>query len=193
MSVTATELPERTDTGPGAANPVPDEKVDERLIDEKFMQEALREARRAAAKGEVPVGAVVVKDGRVIGRGHNLRERLGDPTAHAELLAMREASLYVGGWRLNECTLYATLEPCPMCAGAAFQARLERVVYGARDPKAGAAGGCVDLLAQECFNHRVEVTGGVCEEACARILREFFQHLRRDAGASAEGDKDPAL
>ncbi|MDH7577648.1 MAG: tRNA adenosine(34) deaminase TadA [Bacillota bacterium] len=155
-----------------------DEKAGERSIDEKFMREALKEARRAAAKREVPVGAVIVKEGRVIARGHNLRERLGDPTAHAEMLAMREAALVVGGWRLNDCTLYVTMEPCPMCAGAAVQARLDRIVYGARDPKGGAAGSCVDLLAQECFNHRVEVTGGVCEEACARLLKEFFQRLR---------------
>ncbi|NPV29372.1 MAG: nucleoside deaminase [Firmicutes bacterium] len=154
------------------------------------MKEALREARRAAAKGEVPVGAVVVKEGKIIGRGHNLRERLGDPTAHAELLALREAAQVAGGWRLNECTLYVTMEPCPMCAGAAIQARLKRLVYGARDPKGGAAGSCVDLLGQDCFNHRVEVAGGVCEEACARILREFFQFLRRGAGAPTEGDED---
>ena len=108
--------------------------------DERFMREALKEARRAADKGEVPVGAVIVCGGRIIGRGHNLRERLGDPTAHAEMLAIREAALVQGGWRLNGCTLYVTMEPCPMCAGAAILARLQRLVYGAPDPKAGAAG-----------------------------------------------------
>ncbi len=146
--------------------------------DERFMREALKEARRAADKGEVPVGAVIVRDGQVIGRGHNLRERLGDPTAHAELLAIREAVLVAGDWRLCGCTLYVTMEPCPMCAGAAIQARLQRLVFGAPDPKAGAAGSCIDLLAMTCFNHRVEVMGGICAEACAGIVQAFFRRLR---------------
>lgn len=146
--------------------------------DERFMKEALKEARRAAAKGEVPVGAVIVRDGQIIGRGHNLRERLGDPTAHAELLAIREAALVVGGWRLNDCTMYVTMEPCPMCAGAAILARLQRLVYGAPDPKAGACGSCLDLLSLTCFNHRVAVEGGVCAGACAGIVQNFFRRLR---------------
>jgi tRNA(adenine34) deaminase len=159
--------------------------------DERFMREALREARRAADKGEVPVGAVIVHDGRIIGRGHNLRERLGDPTAHAEMLAIREAALEQGGWRLNGCTLYVTMEPCPMCAGAAILARLQRLVYGAPDPKAGAAGSCLDLLSLTCFNHQVAVLGGVCAEACAGIVQRFFRRLRQggdnDDAASAGG------
>lgn len=142
------------------------------------MQDALKEAWRAASKGEVPVGAVIVREGEIIARGHNLRERLGDPTAHAEMLAVREAALRVGGWRLNGCTLYVTMEPCPMCAGAAIQARLDRIVYGAADPKAGAAGSCVDLLSLDCFNHRVAVTGGVLAERCAFAVQEFFRRLR---------------
>lgn len=146
--------------------------------DERFMREALKEARRAADKGEVPVGAVIVRDGQIIGRGHNLRERLGDPTAHAEMLAIREAALVQGGWRLNDCTLYVTMEPCPMCAGAAILARLQRLVYGAPDPKAGAAGSCLDLLALACFNHQVAVVGGVCAESCAGIVQGFFRRLR---------------
>ncbi len=146
--------------------------------DERFMREAIKEARRAAAKGEVPVGAVIVCDGQIIGRGHNLRERLGDPTAHAELLAIREAACRLGGWRLNGCTLYATMEPCPMCAGAVILARLRRLVYGTPDPKAGAAGSCLDLLSLTCFNHQVSVLGGVCAEACAGIVQHFFQRLR---------------
>lgn len=146
--------------------------------DEKFMQEAIKEAWHAAVKDEAPVGAVVVADGKVIARGHNLRERLGDPTAHAELLAIRQAALVIESWRLNECTMYVTMEPCPMCAGAAIQARLKRIVYGASDPKAGAAGSCLDLLAMDCFNHRVEVTGGVCRDKCARVVQEFFRKLR---------------
>jgi tRNA(adenine34) deaminase len=151
--------------------------------DERFMREALKEARRAADKGEVPVGAVIVRDGKVVGRGHNLRERLGDPTAHAELLAIREAAIAAGGWRLSGCTLYVTMEPCPMCAGAMIQARLQRLVYGAPDPKAGAAGSCLDLLGMTCFNHRVEVAGGVCAEACAGIVQAFFRRLRSLPGS----------
>lgn len=146
--------------------------------DERFMREAIKEARRAADKDEVPVGAVIVRDGRVIGRGHNLRERLGDPTAHAEMLAIREAALVQGSWRLNDCALYVTMEPCPMCAGAAILARLQRLVYGAPDPKAGAAGSCLDLLSMTCFNHQVAVLGGVCAEACAGIVQHFFRRLR---------------
>jgi tRNA(adenine34) deaminase len=152
------------------------------------MREALKEAHRAADKGEVPVGAVIVHDGQIIGRGHNLRERLGDPTAHAEMLAIREASLELGGWRLNGCTLYVTMEPCPMCAGAAIQARLERLVYGAPDPKAGAAGSCLDMLSLTCFNHQVTVLGGVCAEACAGIVQHFFRRLRQSGANEGSGE-----
>lgn len=146
--------------------------------DERFMKEAIKEAYKAAHKLEVPVGAVVVHGEEVIGRGHNLRERLGDPTAHAEILAMREAALRLESWRLNECALYVTMEPCPMCAGAAIQGRVGRIVYGAADPKAGAAGSCVDLLSETCFNHQVQVTGGVMKEKCAHLIQEFFRRLR---------------
>jgi tRNA(adenine34) deaminase len=146
--------------------------------DEKFMREAIHEAYKAADKGEVPVGAVIVADDQVIARGHNLRERLADPTAHAEILALREAALVLGSWRLNDCTLYVTMEPCPMCAGAAIQGRIKKIVYGAADPKAGAAGSCVDLLGETCFNHSVEVVGGVLEEKCAQIVQGFFRRLR---------------
>ena len=146
--------------------------------DERFMKEAIKEAYKAAAKLEVPVGAVVVAGDEVIARGHNLRERLGDPTAHAEILALREAALRLESWRLNECTLYVTMEPCPMCAGAAIQGRVGRIVYGAADPKAGAAGSCVDLLSETCFNHQVQVTGGILEEKCAYVVQEFFRRLR---------------
>lgn len=142
------------------------------------MKEALKEAYKAAAKGEVPVGAVIVAGGEVIARGHNLKERLADPTAHAEILALREAALRLGSWRLNDCTLYVTMEPCPMCAGAAIQGRVQRIVYGAPDPRAGAAGSCVDLLGATCFNHRVEVAGGVLGEKCTRLVQEFFRKLR---------------
>lgn len=143
------------------------------------MREALAEAAAAAALGEAPVGAVVVRDGHVIGRGHNRRECDRDPAAHAELIALREAARHVGGWRLLRCTLYVTLEPCAMCAGAAVAARLPRLVFGAPDPKAGAAGSIVDLLREPRFAHAVEVVGGVCEAECGALLREFFATMRR--------------
>jgi len=146
--------------------------------DAAFMDEALAEAASAAVLGDVPVGAVVVREGRVIARGHNRRERLRDPTAHAEAEALRQAARVLGGWRLLECTLYVTLEPCVMCAGALVQARVPRLVYGASDPKAGAAGSVVDVLRDPRFNHVVEVVGGVREAECGALLREFFAGLR---------------
>lgn len=142
------------------------------------MREALGAAAAAGDLGEIPIGAVVVRDGHVIARGENRRERERDPTAHAEMIALREAARHVGGWRLLGCTLYVTLEPCAMCAGAAVQARLPRLVYGAADPKAGAAGSVVDLLRDARFSHVVEVASGVCEEECSALLRRFFAELR---------------
>ncbi len=150
--------------------------------DAAFMREALAEAAAAAALGEVPIGAVVVRDGRVIARGCNRRELDRDPSAHAEMIAFREAARILGGWRLLGCTLYVTLEPCVMCAGAAVQARLRRLVYGARDPKAGAGGSLVDLLRDDRFHHVVDVTGGICEAESSALLREFFESLRGRAG-----------
>ncbi len=144
-----------------------------------FMREALREAERAFAKGEVPVGAVVVQDGAVIGRGHNLREADKDASAHAEMIAMREAAKKLSDWRLNKATLYVTMEPCPMCAGAIVQFRVGKVVYGVPDPKAGAAGSVIDLLREPRFNHQVEVIPGVLEDECGEIVRRFFRSLRR--------------
>lgn len=146
--------------------------------DERFMRAALAEAAEAATLGDVPIGAVVVHDGRIIARGQNRREADRDPTAHAELLALRQAARHLGGWRLSGCTAYVTLEPCPMCAGALLQARVDRLVYGAADPKAGAAGGVVDLLYPVRFNHTIEVTSGVCEAECRAILQRFFATLR---------------
>ena len=142
------------------------------------MRLALAEAEAAAGEGEVPVGCVVVREGRVIGRGRNARERLGDPTAHAEMVAITAAAGSVGDWRLEGCTLYVTLEPCPMCMGACLNARVPRVVYGAREPKAGACGSIVDLRAPAGFNHRVEVAGGVLGDACAEVLVRFFRARR---------------
>ncbi|RDV84596.1 tRNA adenosine(34) deaminase TadA [Ammonifex thiophilus] len=147
---------------------------------ERFMREALGEAEKAYALGEVPVGAVAVLNGEIIGRGHNLRETLKDATAHAEILALREAAKKIGDWRLEEVTLYTTLEPCPMCAGALIQFRVKRVVFGAFDPKAGAAGSVVDLLRDPRFNHQVEVVGGVLAEESGALLRRFFQELRAE-------------
>lgn len=143
------------------------------------MQEALAEARRAAEIGEVPIGAVVVREGAVIGRGHNRRETAGDPLAHAEILAIRQAALQVGGWRLAGCTLYVTLEPCAMCAGALVNSRVERLVYGAADPKAGYCGTLGNLVQDPRLNHRLEVTAGVLEGESAALLRGFFASLRR--------------
>jgi tRNA(adenine34) deaminase len=147
--------------------------------DTTYMALALDEARAAAAIGEVPIGAVVVCDGAVVARAHNTREVDADPTAHAELLAIREASQRLGRWRLSDCTVYATLEPCPMCAGAMHQARIERLVYGAPDPKAGAVGTLYDLSNDERLNHRFAVTAGVLVEESVALLRDFFGDLRR--------------
>ncbi|HUJ24655.1 MAG TPA: tRNA adenosine(34) deaminase TadA [Myxococcales bacterium] len=147
-------------------------------MDESFMAEALAEARRAAAEGEVPIGAVVVFDGRVVGRGRNARERLGDPTAHAEILALQEAARALGRWRLTGAVIYATLEPCPMCAGALVNARIDRLVYGVPDPKAGAAGTLFDIPRDARLNHRLEVTSGVLAQECGEILKEFFRGKR---------------
>lgn len=146
---------------------------------ERFMRLALEEAQKAYGRGEVPVGAVVVLKGEVIGRGHNLRETLADSTAHAEILAMREAARRLGDWRLNEAVLYSTIEPCPMCAGAIVQFRVGTLVYGARDPKAGAVDSLLDLVRDPRFNHRVEVISGVLAEECAQIMRRFFRELRQ--------------
>nr|WP_307332149.1 tRNA adenosine(34) deaminase TadA [Evansella vedderi] len=147
--------------------------------DEKYMQEALFEAEKAGIIGEIPIGAVIVKDGEIIARGHNLREREQLSTAHAELLAIQDACKEVGSWRLEDCTLYVTLEPCPMCAGAIVQSRLKRVVYGARDPKAGCSGTLMNLLDEPRFNHQVPATSGILEEESAILLKDFFKQLRK--------------
>ena len=146
--------------------------------DETFMNEAIAEAKKALIQGEIPVGAVVVYDGKVIGRGHNVREATGDPTAHAEMLALREAARAIGHWRLIGCTLYVTLEPCPMCAGAVINGRVDRVCFGAFDPKAGCCGTLYDLTGEKKFNHHPSVTGGVLEDECAKLLQDFFSEKR---------------
>ncbi|SDZ67109.1 tRNA(adenine34) deaminase [Evansella caseinilytica] len=146
--------------------------------DENFMKEAIREAEKALEMKEVPIGAVIVKDGEIIARGHNLREHDQQAAAHAELIAIQEACRKLGSWRLDECTLYVTLEPCPMCAGAIVQSRLKRVVFAASDPKAGCCGSIMNLLDEPRFNHRVPLTSGVLENECAGLLKDFFKQLR---------------
>jgi tRNA(adenine34) deaminase len=146
--------------------------------DERWMAEALAEARLARDRAEVPVGAIVVRDGRELARAHNAPIALCDPTAHAELLALRAAAQRAGEYRLPGATLYATLEPCPMCIGAALLARIERLIYGAPDPKHGAAGTVVDLTAVGAFNHRIDVVRGIGEAASAELLRGFFRARR---------------
>jgi tRNA(adenine34) deaminase len=145
---------------------------------EFYMRMALQEARNAADVGETPVGAVVVCDGEVVARGSNRREIDADPTAHAEMIAVREAARVLERWRLEGCTVYVTLEPCPMCAGALHAARVERCVYGAADPKAGALGTLYDIASDERLNHRYEVVSGVLADESAALLREFFARLR---------------
>ncbi len=142
------------------------------------MELALAEARAALVHHDVPVGAIVVHDGVVVAARHNERELTHDPTAHAEILAMRDAADALGQWRLDDCTLYVTLEPCAMCAGAAVNARLGRLIYGAHDPKAGAVTSHFGLLDSDVLNHRVDVTGGVCADAAAELLRSFFRERR---------------
>lgn len=142
------------------------------------MREALQEARKALEKGEVPVGAIVVANGRIVGRGHNQRETKHDPTAHAEIIALRQAGETQKGWRLAGAVLYVTLEPCPMCAGAMLQSRIERLVYGADDAKAGSAGTLLNILQFPGFNHHVKITGGILAPEAAELLRGFFERQR---------------
>jgi len=150
-------------------------------IDRRFMQEALELARKALDSEDVPVGALVVHENRVIGRGYNQREKLHDPTAHAEMIALTAAAEYLGQWRLDDCTLYVTLEPCAMCAGALVLARMNRLVYAATDPKAGACESLYQLTRDPRLNHRVETVAGVLAEPAAELIRNFFRH-RRELG-----------
>lgn len=150
-------------------------------IDRRFMQRALDEARAALESEDVPVGAVVVHEGHIIGRGHNQREMLQDPTAHAEMLALTAAADYLGRWRLDGCTIYVTLEPCAMCAGALVLGRIERLVYGASDEKAGACGSLFDIPRDQRLNHNIETIAGVLADPSAQLLRDFFRR-RREQG-----------
>ena len=155
------------------------------------MRAALRDARAAAEADEVPVGCVVVHDGLVIGRGHNQTVTLQDATAHAEIVAIGAASTALGSWRLLDCTMYVTLEPCAMCAGAIILARVPRLVYGAFDPKAGACGSVLDVIHEPRLNHRVDVTNGVLAEECGELLRAFFAKKRQRGNGDAAGSGGP--
>ena len=148
------------------------------LHDEMYMHEALFEARQAASKGEVPIGAVIVRDGVIIARGHNLKELGRNAQLHAEMIALEKASKYLNSWRLTGCTLYVTIEPCLMCAGAIYQSRITRVVYGSKDMKAGAFGSLYDLSQDIRINHRVQLENGVLSDEAAQIMSEFFLKLR---------------
>lgn len=148
-------------------------------MDEKYMIEALREAKKALDLGEVPVGSVIVKDGKIIARSHNLIESEKSALKHAELLAIKEASDYIGDWRLDGCTMYVTLEPCCMCAGAIVNSRISRVVYGASDIQRGFCGSIINVLDDGAFNHRLEYTKGVMEKEASNLLKDFFKSLRR--------------
>ena len=147
---------------------------------EHYMGEAMAEARKAFSQGEIPIGAVVVREGSIIARSHNLREGLNDGTAHAEVLAIRQAGKYLGGWRLLDCALYVTVEPCPMCAGAMIQTRLPLLVYGARDEKAGAAGSLYNLVQDERFNHHLEVVEGIRAPEASELMQDFFRTRRKN-------------
>ena len=146
--------------------------------DERYMKEAIRLAKKAYAIREVPIGCVIVYDGKIIGRGYNKRTSLGNVLAHGEILAINKACRYMGDWRLEDCTLYVTLEPCPMCAGAIVQARIPRVVIGCMNPKAGCAGSVMDMFSQEGLNHQVETVTGVYGEECSNLMKSFFRDVR---------------
>ncbi len=150
-----------------------------RSVQEKYMKEALKQARKAYALGEVPIGCVIVHEGRIIGRGYNRRNTDKNTLAHAEITAINKASRRIGDWRLEECTLYVTLEPCQMCAGAIVQARIPETVIGCMNPKAGCAGSILNILEMPQFNHQVRVTRGVLEDECSNLLKLFFTELRR--------------
>ena len=160
------------------------------MDDSHWMSEALEEARVAAAHGDVPVGALIVKDGRVIGRGHNRREIDGNPLAHAELIALKQAAEIVEGWRLIGCTLYVTLEPCAMCSGALVNSRVDTLVFGTRDPKAGFCGSIGNLVSDERLNHRLEIREGILQKECSEVLKNFFRDLREGRRARSSTGKD---
>ncbi len=146
--------------------------------DEQYMRQAIEAAKIAQENGDVPIGAVLVYENQVIGRAYNQREQLKDPTAHAEIIALTQAAAFIESWRLHGCTIYVTLEPCAMCAGALVLGRLDRLVYGCEDPKAGACGSLYNIVQDERLNHRLEITSGVLADECAKLLQDFFQRRR---------------
>ena len=160
------------------------------MPEEKYMREAIRQAKKAAALKEVPIGCVIVHDGKIIGRGYNRRTIDGNVLAHAEIIAIRKACRKIGAWRLEDCTMYVTLEPCPMCAGAIVQARIPRVVIGCMNPKAGCAGSVLDLLHEDGFNHQAETEIGLLGEECSAMLKEFFKELRAEGKRKKEMEKE---
>lgn len=162
-------------------------------VEEKYMKEALKQAKKAYALGEVPIGCVIVHEGKIIGRGYNRRNTDKNTLSHAEITAINKASKVIGDWRLEECTLYVTLEPCQMCAGAIVQARIPEVVMGCMNPKAGCAGSILNILEMPQFNHQVKVTRGILEAECSQMLKTFFEELRirnkqEKAARKASGD-----
>ena len=158
-------------------------------IHEKYMKEAIKQAKKALALGEVPIGCVIVHEGKIIGRGYNRRNTDKNTLAHAEITAIRKASKYTGDWRLEECTIYITLEPCQMCAGAIIQARIPEVVMGCMNPKAGCGGSVLNILENPEFNHQASVTRGILEEECSNLLKLFFTELRKRNKLEKEGRK----
>jgi len=170
---------------------MPEEPIIDLASDQFFMGEALRQAAKAYQAEEVPIGAVIVRDLQIIARAFNQVEMLKDATAHAEMLAVTQAEEVIGDWRLNDCTMYVTKEPCPMCAGAIVHARVGRVVFGAPDPKGGAAGGVINLLQFPTFNHRCEITRGVREQECRALLQNFFLEQREKKKFFANSEESP--
>lgn len=162
-------------------------------IQEKYMKAALKEAKKALALGEVPIGCVIVHEGKIIGRGYNRRNTDKSTLSHAEITAIKKASRIIGDWRLEECTLYVTLEPCQMCAGAIIQARIPEVVMGCMNPKAGCGGSILNILEMPQFNHQATVFRGVLEEECSMVLKEFFTDLRKRNKLEKEAEKEAAM
>ena len=153
--------------------------MEQKKLEEKFMKEALKEAKKAYKKLEVPVGVVIVKDGKIIARAHNIKEEKNDTTKHAEIIAIQKASKKLSSWRLTDCTMYVTLEPCPMCAGAIIQSRIKKIYIGTMDLKTGACGSVLNLLNDYTFNHKVEVEKDLLQSECEAILKSFFKELRQ--------------
>jgi tRNA(adenine34) deaminase len=167
----------------------PDSELAANPSDEQYMRKAIDAALIAEENGDVPIGAVIVYQNQVIGRAWNQREQLSDPTAHAEIIALTQAASYIGSWRLHGCTIYVTLEPCPMCAGALVLGRLDRLVYGCPDPKTGACGSLYDIVRDDRLNHRLDVTSGVLADDCAALLQTFFRARRNNNGSRPQDDE----